>query len=120
MKPLSTTQKKQDALFENISKKLHLREETIDGTDEIGLVLNYLHSRDLAIEAAVRAEMVEEIKKGSWVGWVCVLGTVRYSPIFDTKAEATNYPNRPKGTEVVRAYGVSNDILALLTTSPSR
>lgn len=61
-----------------------------------------------------REEAYEEVKRGSWLGWTCVskeVPTVRYSPIFDTQKEATNYPNRPKGTVVVKVYGQSDAII---------
>lgn len=50
--------------------------------------------------------MLGRVRAEWWPGYACVLGTVRYSPIFDRKEDAENYEHRPKGTEVVKVVSM--------------
>lgn len=87
MNPLSETKREQDALFDELCIGCGFGAANIQGLKA------FMHTRDLAIENAVRAELVEKVKlmKEEW------------------------FVTNPRHYFVEK-----DDVLALLTTSPSR
>lgn len=94
MKPLSTTQQEQDKLFDELCIGCGFGAANIQGLKE------FMRNRDLAIENAVRVELVEKIKA--------------LLPDSMTEAERDKY--HCEGS--ILHWG--ENLLALLTTSPSR
>lgn len=73
MKPLSHIQQEQDVLFDKNWADT-LTEKAADG------ILKFMHIRDLAIENAVRAELVEKIKP--WEGKYGSEGYLSYKEVL--------------------------------------
>lgn len=120
MNPLLTTQKEQDALFDekfprfdvkNLGQEIFpdwMVEENAKNKNEVLLckqhnrrleiIKTFMHSRDLAIETAVRAELVGKVKKLD----------LHPTPLYSTNGNAWDYN-----------FVHRDEVLALLTTSPS-
>lgn len=98
MKPLSTTQQEQDKLFDEQFTTAQVMFEGEDISAEDKEIKAYLHTRDLAIEEAVRAELVEQVKE-------------------ELEAVKTSFGSIAIKVGMTKSL---HDVLALLTTSPSR
>lgn len=93
MKPLSTTQQEQDKLFDELCIGCGFGAANIQGLKE------FMRTRDLAIENAVKAELVEKIvNKAREKRAILIQAGIVDAPILLEQGE----------------------IVALLTTSPSR
>lgn len=115
--PLSITQQEQDEKFDKYWGDT-LTEQAVAG------ILKFLRNRDLAIENAVRAEVLEKLDV--WVEHTnrCILsqgsaGRPTEDGGYENKYAGKWYSSRPINNTPKCNCGL-NETLALLTTSPSR